>query len=419
MNEADSRLSGLIDQHFRDSPDLSPARLGVAVSGGGDSLALLLLLRDWAAVEDCELFAVTVDHGLRDEAASEAAGVAALCARLGVAHLTLDWRWDGAGNLPDRARRGRLSVIADWAAEQGIADVALGHTADDQAETFLMRLARGSGVDGLSCMAPRRRAEGLIWHRPLLAARRSELRAFLAALGEDWIEDPTNDDAGFDRVKARRALAGLEPLGLTVETLNETAGRMRLARSVLERVAHDLARDAARVVAGDVEIHLDALKTADEETRLRILSAAIRWISGADYRPRWQGTLAAWEAIEAGRSHTLAGCLMTPGRDHLRVAREYQAVRDLATPADMLWDGRWRLDGPSTAGLSVRATGEAGLAQCPDWRAGGLPRSSLLAAPSVWDGDVLIAAPLAGLSQGWTARLAAERADFADVLITH
>lgn len=419
MNEADPRLWGLIDQHFRDSPDLSPGRLAVAVSGGGDSLALLLLLCDWASVEDCELFAVTVDHGLRDESAAEAAGVAAICAGLGVAHQTLSWRWDGAGNLPDRARRGRHSTIAAWALAQGIADVALGHTADDQAETFLMRLARGSGVDGLSCMASRRRSDRLTLHRPLLAARRSELRAFLVARGQDWFEDPSNVDPGYDRVKARQALGALEPLGMMVETLCETAGRMRLARSVLERGALELARAAAEVVAGDLEIRIDALKTADEETRLRVLSGAIRWINGADYRPRWQGTKAAWDAIEAGRTHTLAGCLMTPGRDHLRIAREFQAVRSVATPADGLWDGRWRLEGPGAEGLSIRALGEAGLAQCPDWRAGGTPRSSLLAAPSVWDGDRLVAAPLAGMSNGWVARLADERAEFPDVLITH
>ena len=137
--------------------DPPPPALGVAVSGGSESTALLIHLHDWAGPRGVALHAVTIDHGLRPEAAAEAAGVAALCARLAVPHDTLPWRWDGRGNLPDAARRGRQALISDWAAARGIADVALGHTADDQAETLLMRLGRGSGVDGLAAMRPLRR----------------------------------------------------------------------------------------------------------------------------------------------------------------------------------------------------------------------------------------------------------------------
>ena len=139
-------------------PDARPTALGVAVSGGGDSVALLCLMADWAAPREVRLAAATVDHGLRPEAAAEAAGVAALCGRLGLAHATLRWEgWDGRGNLMDAARRARRRLLADWAAEQGLAAVALAHTRDDQAETVLMRLARGAGVDGLSAMAGKSR----------------------------------------------------------------------------------------------------------------------------------------------------------------------------------------------------------------------------------------------------------------------
>ena len=143
--------------------------LGVAVSGGSDSVALLLLVRAWAAVSGREIAAVTVDHGLRAGSAGEAADVAALCARIDVAHDVLNWRgWDGRGNLQDHARRARRDLIADWAQERGIATVALGHTLDDQAETVVMRLARGSGVDGLAAMAVVSQAACVVWLRPLL-----------------------------------------------------------------------------------------------------------------------------------------------------------------------------------------------------------------------------------------------------------
>ena len=141
--------------------------LGVAVSGGGDSVALLLMLATVARGRP--LAAVTVDHGLRPESGDEAAAVEALCAARGIPHATLRWNgWDGAGNLQDRARQARRTLIGAWARANGIGAVALGHTLDDQAETFLMRLARGSGVDGLSGMAPATRAEGVLWLRPLL-----------------------------------------------------------------------------------------------------------------------------------------------------------------------------------------------------------------------------------------------------------
>ena len=166
-------LAALVRAAFGPEP---PDKLGVAVSGGGDSTALLVLLDDWRRDGGPELAVATVDHGLRPEAAAEAAEVAALCGRLGVPHETLAWRWDGKGNLSDAARRGRLRLIAGWANGRGIGMVAQGHTADDQAETFLMRLARGSGVDGLAAMAARRTAEGVAWVRPLLQVRRGEFR---------------------------------------------------------------------------------------------------------------------------------------------------------------------------------------------------------------------------------------------------
>lgn len=419
MNGSDGLLADLIGRHFQDYGQISPVRIGVAVSGGGDSVALLCLLADWARGPGHDIRAVTVDHGLRAASAAEAAGVAALCAGMGIAHTTLQWRWDGTGNLPDRARRGRMALIGDWAAGQGIGDVALGHTADDQAETFLMRLARGSGVDGLAGMAAERQAMGVTWHRPLLAARRADLRACLSGRGIGWIEDPTNDDPGYDRVKARHVLGLLNPLGLTVGRLVETAGRMALAREVLETAALDFARREVQIQSGDLLIGRDGLQAAARDTRLRVLAAGIRWIASADYRPRWSALVSAWDAVMEGRAHALAGCLLMPGRDHLRMTREFAAVRQVTAPTRYIWDGRWALTGPHDPDLVVRATGEDGLAQCPDWRASGLPRRSAVATPSVWDGTRLVAAPLAGRADGWQAALAPDRADFLECLNMH
>jgi tRNA(Ile)-lysidine synthase len=410
-------LAGLIRQAFTPSP---PARLGVGVSGGGDSVALLHLLADWQGKGGPELTVATVDHGLRPEAAAEAAAVAKGCAALGVPHVTLEWRgWDGSGNLSDRARRARYELLAGWAKGQGVGTVALGHTFEDQAETVLMRLARGSGVDGLSGMAERRVADGLLWVRPLLQARREDLRVWLRARGIAWADDPTNDDTAYDRVKVRQALRVLEPLGVTVEGLVETAARMRRARDVLDAAAVALAQEAVEIEAGDVVIQRDRFDGAPEETRLRLLAHALGWVSRSDYRPRFSALADVMDCIGKGRRATLQGCLVMPRLATIRVTRELAAVGKPVSVGVGLWDGRWQISGPQASGLTVQALSETGLAQCPDWRLAGLPRPTVLSSPSIWQDERLVAAPIAGNSHGWTVKLTCGKEDFISTLIVH
>ncbi|MEO1492883.1 MAG: tRNA lysidine(34) synthetase TilS, partial [Pseudomonadota bacterium] len=240
------------------------ASVGVAVSGGSDSMALLALLHRWADGRDVRISAATVDHGLRVEARAEAERVAAFCASRGIRHeiLTLG-DLSGPGNLSARARDARYAALTAHFLPQGCvtdapyetsADavgcvrdaplVLLGHTMDDQAETVLMRLARGSGAEGLSAMAPERHAHGIRWVRPLLALRRDALRDWLRAEGIAWIDDPTNADPRYDRVKARRALEALTPLGLTAEGVADTAARLARQSEVLRTAATELSAAA-------------------------------------------------------------------------------------------------------------------------------------------------------------------------------
>jgi len=397
-----------------------PARLGVAVSGGSDSTALLIHLANWAAAAGRpDLHVVTVDHGLRPEAAAEAAAVARLAGRLGLDHDVLHWRWDGQGNLQDAARRGRYRAIAGWAAAHGIADVALGHTADDQAETVLMRLARGSGVDGLAAMRPVRQALGITWHRPFLGLGRAALRADLEARGIGWSDDPSNEDPGYDRIRARRALAALAPLGIEVSGLTETAARMARAAEALAVTAADAARRIAAVDAGDVVFDAAGLAALPRDIRERLVAAALVWVASADYRPRYAALLGALRTARAGRAATLHGCLLLPGRGTLRIAREPRAVQGLRGPATTGWDGRWQAAGPDLEGLEIAALGEAGLAACPDWRATGRPRAALLAAPALWRGDTPVACPAAGLPSAWRFEPAPDLAGFLAAVTSH
>jgi len=378
------------------------APLGVAVSGGGDSMALLLALAARARSGGPAIRAVTVDHGLRAGSADEARAVAETCAGLAIPHETLAWTgWDGRGNLQDVARRARLSLIADWARGNGIGRVALAHTRDDQAETVLMRLARGAGVDGLSAMRAERRLLGVTWLRPFLDISRADLRAWLTGQGSRWIDDPSNADPRFDRVQARQVLAALAPLGITGAGLAETAARLASARAALEACTAEAAVSVATEDRGDVVFSRDGLAALPEEIARRLVVSALCWVSSADYPPRAAALAETLGALNAAPRATIHGCLITRDGQSLRISREASAVAGTVCEPSALWDGRWRVSGPAREGDELRALGENGLSACPDWRETGLPRASLLASPAIWRRGRLIGAPLAGRPDGW------------------
>ena len=384
-----------------------PGPVAIAVSGGGDSFALLHLAH--AVRAGRALHAVTVDHGLRAESAAEAAGVAAACKALGVPHATLRWRgWDGQGNLQAQARAARYRLMADWARGQGVGTIFLGHTRDDQAETFLMRLARTAGVDGLSGMAARFRRNDVTWCRPLLATDRATLRAYLRDIGADWIDDPSNDDSRFERVRARAALAALAPLGIDAAALARVAQHMGEARDALDACTAELAQKTVRQDHGDLVLDWAGMAAHPLELRRRILVAALVWVASAAYPPRREDVLSLLGETGMDGQRTLMGCILRRDGDVLRIMREFNAVRDLRCATDAVWDGRWRLDGPHDPALGIAALGEEGLRLCPDWRETGRARASLLSSPAIWRGDRLVAAPLAGWGQGWIARIVAD-----------
>ncbi|MBW6507401.1 MAG: tRNA lysidine(34) synthetase TilS [Rhodobacteraceae bacterium] len=382
-------------------------------------MALMHLLAAYRADGGPEPVIVSLDHGLRPEAAAEVAGVARAAAVLGLAHSALVWRgWDGRGNLMQAARQARYRLIGEWALGAGLPAVALGHTADDQAETFLMRLARGAGVDGLSAMAPERASDGMLWLRPLLGATRAELRSWLDARGIGWVDDPSNLDATYARIRARNALAALAPLGISAEGVAEVTAHLREVRAALVVQTHAAAMALTRIEAGDVIIDRDGLAALPAEIRRRLLAHALRWIAGAEHGPRGPALAELAQAASAGVPATLHGCLCLPEGGSLRICREAAATAAAVAPG-ALWDGRWRVTGPTLPGAEVRPLGEAGLRQCPNWRQSGRPRAALLADPAVWRNAELLAAPLAGMGNGWQAEPARESADFLTSLFVH
>ncbi|PTX47971.1 tRNA(Ile)-lysidine synthase [Gemmobacter caeni] len=402
----DTDLLDAVAQVFAKArPDpAAPLSVGVAVSGGGDSMALLHLLHRLAPSEGYLLHAVTVDHGLRPEAADEAAGVAAFCARQGVAHEILRWRGpQETGNLMDQARRARLCLIADWAVARGVGHVALGHTADDQAESFLMNLSRAAGLDGLSGMRRGWLEHGIRWYRPLLQKRREVLRDYLRRNSVTWIDDPSNENDRFTRVKARRALRALKPLGITVERLLASTQHLFDARSALQMALAQAVETHVTERAGALHLSADGLCALGAELERRLLSHAIRWMNGAGYPPRAEQLLRLMSTLHDHRDATLGGVRFRWRQETLVISREPRAVMG-PVPAAQLWDHRWRVVGPLAEGQTLAALGVAGLRQCPGWR-DLASREALIVSPAVWQGDRLIAAPLARPEPDWGATL--------------
>ncbi len=224
-------------ESFTNSAADSVQELGIAVSGGPDSLALLLLATE---IYPHRIAAATVDHGLRDESSEEAAHVASICADIGVPHTTLIPASTIEGSIQSAAREIRYALLDEWRARESLGWVATAHHADDQLETILMRLLRGSGVDGLSAIRP---VNGRII-RPLLDCRKQELENYVRGRGFAAIDDPSNRDARYDRARLRQALKNFpdfDPL-----LLARSAGAVREASEALAWIADREAEQAIR-----------------------------------------------------------------------------------------------------------------------------------------------------------------------------
>lgn len=280
-------------------------RVGVAVSGGPDSLALLLLA---AAARPGLVAAATVDHRLRAESRAEAEMVAEVCGRLGMQHHILASEAEPAtSNLQAWARELRYALLGAWAAERGLAAVATAHHADDQAETLLMRLARGSGVGGLAGVRRSRLLGGkALLVRPLLDWRRAALKQVVDAAGLKAVDDPSNADERFDRSRARALLNTTE--WLDADRLAAAACHLRDAEEALDWAAATLF-DERSVHEGDALI-LD-VSGLPRELKRRLLARAIALLTGdASPGPK---LMAALEALEEGATTTLAGLKLEGG----------------------------------------------------------------------------------------------------------
>lgn len=395
-------------------------RPALAVSGGRDSMALVRLAADWAAQTDAKLRVFTVDHGLRAASGREAALTGEWCRALGLAHETLVWRGEKpAAGVQAAARAARYRLLAEAAAHMNADCLLTAHSADDQAETAFMRLARGAGPRGLAAMEDGIRiaagagpAVRLV--RPLLPFSRARLTATVKALDQPYVDDPGNDDPAYERVRIRALLAALEQNGLlTRKALLQTAARMRAADERLRR-----AEEKAFAALGGCFYRWGGAsldRAAVERWRDDVSGLArriIHAVSGAAHAPDEEAADEALAGALATGAATLGGVLMRAWRGGIWFVREPAAALGRAGVAPMaplalkpggavLWDGRFAIEAGKTDDLEVRPLGSDPPADAQA-RLGLFsgPPEGLAAQPGVFRGAALIAAPAAPSMEG-------------------
>lgn len=397
--------------------------LALAVSGGADSVALMHLLAEWLrepgtaerqGMGEVPLRVLTVDHRLRAESADEAAWVAREAGKLALPHDTLVWSGPKpASGLQAAAREARYRLMnglldAEALAGSGRPKRALvtAHHADDQAETFLMRLARGSGLDGLSgirerdCIAleaaPGVQPTRCALLRPLLQVPKARLVAALEARGITWRDDPSNRSDDFERVRVRQALAVLDGLGIGAEQIARSARRLARARSAALSAMDEVLRDVVRWHGGLYgEIAPRLFGAYPEEYRVRTLAVLLGAYGGSAAPARLSQIEALVEQLSAGTggrvATTLGGCRVErEGDGPVRVWRELGRsglpVLDLEPGTERVWDGRFAVSAAAEvpSPVQVRALGADRRRLPPEEEA----RINELAGPDVPEGAV-------------------------------
>ncbi|MCB9983509.1 MAG: tRNA lysidine(34) synthetase TilS [Rhodospirillales bacterium] len=309
--------------------------IAVAVSGGPDSMALCRMLVGWAEKRRITVHALSVDHGLRTEAAEEAAQVGVWLADWpGVKHHILRWENPADTAIQEEARKARYRLMAEYCRVHDISCLFLAHHRDDQAETVLFRLAKGSGLDGLSGMqSVQAYDENLSLVRPLLGWGKDDILTYCAAEHVPYVEDPSNENPDYARVRLRRARTVLEEEGLSAKRLSVTAQRLARARKALQELTLRVYKQATlKKDTKHIVLKLSDVIAQPEEIVLRCVLLGLADLrSGADYAPRMEriealvsDLLTAQNRSEAFRKRTLGGVVFScdSGMDVLQMELE-------------------------------------------------------------------------------------------------
>lgn len=412
-------------------------RLAVAVSGGADSLALMFLADEWVRARGGHALALTVDHGLRPSAAAEARKVGRWLKARDIPHRVL--RWEGTKpktGVQAAARQARYDLLTERCRREGILHLLLAHHQEDQAETFLLRLSRGSGLEGLAGMPRLAEREQVRLLRPLLGLSRARLRATLVCRGQAWLEDPSNENPAFARVRLRALLPMLAEEGLTPARLAAAAMCFGAFRARLDvTVAALLAKSASLYPEGYARLRREAFLAAPSEVGRFGLGRLLRLVGGAPYAPRLDRLDRLYKMLREerlGRGRTLGGCRVLPAGAGFLICREARAAGEslaLRPAAELRWDGRFQVEVVAAKAASAKAKRIQALRLCrlggegwaevvaarPELRACAIPSAVRPTLPAIWDRRGVLAVPHLGYGQDGAAGIILKRLVFASI----
>ncbi len=319
----------------------SQTKIAVAVSGGADSLCLTLMAHEWGCINHVPIVALTVDHGLRQESSDEARQVHVWLSDKQIEHHILIW--EGAKpktRIEEKAREARYQLLLDWCRTHHITHLLLAHQLEDQVETFFLRLSHSSGIDGLTAMNPITCREGILLIRPFLDISRQEIRTYLTKhYQQKWVEDPSNQDTVYERVRLRKLLPLLSDVGLTPRAISLSIKRLRRVRYYLETMSQFfLERKVHWSDGGYAYILYHDWEALDAEIAIRVLSAVLGMISG-EGNPRMEQIENICE--QGIKSQTICGCELVPSKKGFFICREkHKMEHEKQLPAHQLiqWD---------------------------------------------------------------------------------
>lgn len=347
--------------------------VSVAVSGGSDSLALAWLLNRWCTKFGITLTALTVDHQLRENSKEEALRVSSWLKAWGIMHVVLPWRGKKrATRIQELARIARYNLMLGWCLDNNVKYLFLGHHQEDQAETFLLRAAMGSGTDGLACMRAETISKGVHLIRPLLHVPRQRLKETLMAISQEWLEDPTNSDPAFDRTVMRKLSKDLDCYGVGPGKLASVADKFGQLRFHLEELTLlAIKRGVSLHPTGWAELGKSFFVGLPDEIAKRVLINILKCIGGLPYPPRslrLERAIRHIKSNEAFSTITLAGCIIRQSKDEIVIFREVgrsPSYVPVLNSGEQVWQGVFKCrnelaQGPFVGSLFLGALGERG-----------------------------------------------------------
>ncbi|MBF0269648.1 MAG: tRNA lysidine(34) synthetase TilS [Alphaproteobacteria bacterium] len=377
-------------------------------------MALTLLAHEWAQARAGQVTALIVDHALRPGSRGEALQVKRWLKRRGIPARILTWQGEKSANgRMAAARSARYALLEDECKNRGILHLLLAHQLEDQAETCLMRMARGSGAEGLAAMSPLAYARHVRLLRPLLGATRQSLKDYLESRDQDWISDPSNDNPSYERVRLRQSLPQLAGIGLSAQALAASAAKFqRLKRHLEDETAILLAKHVSVAHVGYAWLEPAFLDEPLEPQRWS-LARLLACVGGGSYLPASQQVEKLSMAMQdkAWRGATLGGCRLLRHQGRILVTREAQACQAplrLASGLGGLWDGRYQYlcsAGVKGRGLTLGALGSQGAQQlarlAPELKKNaGVPFQAWASLPAIRDARGVSALPGLGYKRG-------------------